>query len=37
VPFLVRVSEESRQAANALCAKLMAAGGNCVVLRNPRD
>ena len=36
-PFLVRVSEESRQAANALCAKLMAAGGNCVVLRNPRD
>jgi hypothetical protein len=37
VPFLVRVSEESRQAANALCAKLRAAGGNCVVLRNPRD
>jgi Transglycosylase SLT domain len=37
VPFLVRVSEESRQAANALCAKLMAAGGNCVVLRNPRN
>ena len=36
-PFLVRVSEESRQAANALCAKLMAAGGNCIVLRNPRD
>jgi hypothetical protein len=36
-PFLVRVSEESRQAANALCAKLKAAGGNCVVLRNPRD
>jgi hypothetical protein len=36
-PFLVRVSEETRQAANALCAKLMAAGGNCVVLRNPRD
>ncbi len=37
VPFLVRVSEESRQAANALCAKLMAAGGNCIVLRNPRN
>jgi Transglycosylase SLT domain len=37
VPFLVRVSEESRQAANALCAKLIAAGGNCIVLRNPRD
>ena len=36
-PFLVRVSEESRQAANALCAKLMAAGGACIVLRNPRD
>ena len=37
VPFLVRVSEESRQAANALCTKLMAAGGNCIVLRNPRN
>jgi hypothetical protein len=37
VPFLVRVSEESRQAANALCAKLIAAGGNCIVFRNPRD
>jgi Transglycosylase SLT domain/SPOR domain len=37
VPFLVRVSEESRQAANALCAKLKAAGGNCIVFRNPRD
>ena len=36
-PFLVRVSEESRQAANALCAKLMAAGGACIVLRNPRS
>jgi hypothetical protein len=36
-PFLVRVSEESRQAANALCARLVAAGGACVVLRNPRD
>src|SRR5258707_921919 len=35
--FLVRVSEERRQAANALCAKLMAAGGACIVLRNPRD
>ena len=37
VPFLVRVSEESRQAANALCAKLIAAGGNCIVFRNPRN
>ena len=37
VPFLVRVSEESRPAANAFCAKLIAAGGNCIVLRNPRN
>jgi Transglycosylase SLT domain len=37
VPFLVRVSEENRQAANALCAKLIAAGGNCSVFRNPRN
>ena len=36
-PFLVRVSEESRPAANAFCAKLIAAGGNCIVLRNPRN
>jgi hypothetical protein len=36
-PFLVRVSEDSRPAANALCAKLIAAGGNCIVLRNPRN
>ena len=36
-PFLVRVSEESRPAANALCAKLIAAGGNCTVFRNPRN
>jgi hypothetical protein len=36
-PFLVRVSEESRPAANALCAKLVAAGGNCTVFRNPRN
>ena len=36
-PYLVRVSEESRQAANTLCAKLTAAGGACIVLRNPRD
>ena len=37
VPYLVRVSEDSRQAANALCARLIAAGGNCIVLRNPRN
>ena len=35
--FLLRVSENSRQAADALCAKLRAAGGACVVLRNPRS
>jgi hypothetical protein len=35
-PFAVRVSEQSRAAANALCAKLRAAGGACVVFRNPR-
>jgi hypothetical protein len=36
-PFLVRVSESTRPAANALCAKLTAAGGACTVFRNPRD
>jgi hypothetical protein len=36
-PFIVRVSEKSRSDANALCAKLRAAGGACIVLRNPRD
>ena len=35
--FIVRVSESSRQEADALCAKLKAAGGACIVLRNPRD
>lgn len=35
--FLVRVSESSRKDADALCAKLKAAGGACVVLRNPRS
>ncbi|SKA39145.1 Sporulation related domain-containing protein [Enhydrobacter aerosaccus] len=35
--FAVRVSENSRAAADALCTKLQAAGGACVVLRNPRD
>ena len=34
---LVRVSEKSRADANALCAKLHAAGGACVVFRNPHD
>ncbi len=36
-PFIVRVSEKSRPEANALCARLHAAGGACVVLRNPSD
>ena len=34
--YSVRVSEKSRAEANALCAKLRAAGGACVVYRNPR-
>lgn len=34
--FIVRVSESSRTAADALCTKLRTAGGACVVLRNPR-
>jgi hypothetical protein len=33
--YLVRVSETSRTSADALCAKLRAQGGACVVLRNP--
>jgi Transglycosylase SLT domain len=33
--FAVRVSEKSRPAAETLCAKLRAAGGACVVFRNP--
>jgi hypothetical protein len=35
--FAVRVSEKNRADADALCAKLLAAGGACVVFRNPRD
>jgi hypothetical protein len=33
--YIVRVSEKTRVNANALCAKLRAAGGACMVLRNP--
>ncbi|HJQ60922.1 MAG TPA: lytic transglycosylase domain-containing protein [Vineibacter sp.] len=33
--FIVRVSESNRTEAEALCAKLRAAGGACIVLRNP--
>lgn len=36
VTFVVRVSEKSRMDADALCAKLRAVGGACVVIRNPR-
>jgi len=36
-PFIVRVSEKGRTDADALCARLRAAGGACIVLRNPRD
>ena len=35
--YSVRVSENSRADADKLCAKLRAAGGACVVFRNPRD
>lgn len=35
--FAVRVSEQSRADADALCAKLRATGGACVVFRNPRN
>lgn len=35
--YAVRVSEKSRAEADALCAKLRAGGGACVVFRNPRD
>ncbi len=35
--FSVRVSEKSRAEADALCAKLRAKGGACVVFRNPRN
>lgn len=34
---MVRVSESSRAEADALCARLRAAGGACIVLRNPRS
>jgi len=33
--FLVRVSESSRTGADTLCSKLRAAGGACMVVRNP--
>jgi hypothetical protein len=34
-PYIVRVSEKSRADAEALCAKLRAAGAACFVIRNP--
>src|SRR5262245_50716496 len=33
--YIVRVSEATRPKADALCAQLRAAGGACIVLRNP--
>jgi transglycosylase-like protein with SLT domain len=33
--YIVRVSEKSRASADSLCARLRAAGGACIVLRNP--
>jgi hypothetical protein len=36
VRFVVRISEKTRGEANADCAKLRAAGGACIVVRNPR-
>lgn len=35
--YSVRVSEKTRAEADKLCSKLRAAGGACVVFRNPRD
>jgi len=35
--YSVRVSEKTRAEAEALCGKLRAAGGACIVFRNPRD
>lgn len=35
--YSVRVSEKTRAEAEALCSKLKAAGGACIVFRNPRD
>jgi len=34
--FIVRVSESSQPAAEALCTRLRSSGGACMVLRNPR-
>jgi hypothetical protein len=35
--YSVRVSEKTRAEAEALCGKLRATGGACIVFRNPRD
>ena len=35
--YSVRVSEKTRAEAEVLCGKLRAAGGACIVFRNPRD
>ena len=35
--FAVRVSEQNRKDADALCARLLRVGGACAVFRNPRS
>ena len=35
--YVLRISETSRQSAEALCDQLRAANGACLVLANPRD
>ena len=35
--YVVRVSAKNRADADALCARLRAAGGACIVLSNPRS
>jgi hypothetical protein len=35
--YVVRISAKSRADAEALCARLRAAGGACIVLSNPRS
>ena len=36
-PYILRVSEASRQSADALCTRLRKAGAACIVLRNPEN
>jgi hypothetical protein len=34
--YIIRIADDNRAPLDQLCAKLMAAGGACVVLRNNR-